>query len=240
MKKIAIIVHSVVSFLLLTLTACSGDEKKAQEVIRPEPKSFSFTEEFDDVAGLANKGWVILNNSEPGGPTGWRQGKYEARFDSKNGQVVDGFPAFSAQKAPTDFVSADLHTGSGRSTISSWLISAPIAIKNGDTLSFYSRTKGTYPDRMEVRANLTNHSTNVGNSATSVGDFTTLWLTINPSLTLSGYPNTWRKYTIPITGLANGALINTRIAFRYFVIDGGPNGANSDMIGIDQLKFFSK
>jgi hypothetical protein len=239
MKKNIFLSYSIVAIVSLVLLACASDEKKA-EIVRPEPKSLSFTEEFDDVAGLSAKGWVIYNNSQPAGPSGWRQGKYEARFDSKNGQVVDGFPAYSSQKAQTDFVSADLNTGSDASDLNAWLISAPIAIKNGDILSFYARSKGDFPDRMQVRANLTNQSTNVGNSATSVGDFTTMWLDINPTLSATGFPAVWTKYTITISGLATGALINARVAFRYFVSNGGPSGANSDMIGIDQLKFESK
>jgi hypothetical protein len=239
MKKNILESYSLVTIISLVLAACASDEKKA-EIIRPEPKSLSFVEEFDDVSAMSGKGWVIVNSSEPAGPSGWRQGKYEVRFDSKNGQVVDGFPAFSSQKAQTDFVSVDLNAGSDVATLSAWLISAPIAIKNGDVLSFYARSHGDFADRMQVRANLANQSTNVGKGANAVGDFSTLWLDVNPNLTATGFPVNWTKYTITVSGLATGALINARIGFRYFVPNGGPSGANSDMIGLDQLKFESK
>ncbi|HUN81491.1 MAG TPA: choice-of-anchor J domain-containing protein, partial [Phycisphaerae bacterium] len=78
-------------------------------------------------------------------------------------------------------------------------------------------------------------STNVGSTATSVGDFTTLLLDINPTYTLSGYPNGWTQYSITLSGI--GAPTSGRLAFRYFVENGGPSGANSDYIGIDTLAY---
>ena len=58
-------------------------------------------------------------------------------------------------------------------------------------------------------------------------------MTINPSLVTGVYPTAWTQYTITISGLA--APTSGRIAFRYFVTNGGPSGANSDYIGIDNF-----
>ncbi len=78
-------------------------------------------------------------------------------------------------------------------------------------------------------------STDVGTSATSVGDFTALLLDINPTYTTTGYPTQWKKYTVTISG--GPAISSGRFAFRYFVVNGGPDGVNSSGIGIDAVDY---
>ena len=73
-------------------------------------------------------------------------------------------------------------------------------------------------------------STNVGSTATSVGDFTTLLLNINPNYTTNGYPNVWTQFTVTLSGLPPAGATG-RLAFRYFVENAGFSGANSDYIG---------
>ena len=103
-------------------------------------------------------------------------------------------------------------------------------------ISFFSRTVDipSFPDRLELRFSNVGGVV-VGTSDSSVGTFTSLLLTINPDLTLSGYPSTWTNYTATITGLSGPT--SGAIAFRYFVIDGGPSpsSSNSDYIGVDTL-----
>ncbi len=41
-----------------------------------------------------------------------------------------------------------------------------------------------------------------GTTADGVGDFTTLLTTVNPQLTVDGYPQAWTKYAVSLTGLA--------------------------------------
>ena len=61
----------------------------------------------------------------------------------------------------------------------------------------------------------------------SVGDFTTLLLTVNPSFA-GGYPEDWTPFSASLSGLGGPA--TGRYAFRYFV----PNtDTNADYIGID-------
>ena len=143
------------------------------------------------------------------------------------------------------------------STISNWLMTPEFSWTDGDTFSFWTRTAGTgtdpnqpsaYPDRMEVRISANGSSVDVGNSPTSVGDFTTLLLDINPSYAqttltstgLDGYPITWTQYTVTLSVNSNGtvsaldpvlvnqgtpgATFNGRLAFRYFVQDTSLNG----------------
>jgi hypothetical protein len=68
-----------------------------------------------------------------------------------------------------------------------------------------------------------------------VGDFQTLLLDINPTYTLTGYPNAWTQFTVTVSGL--GSPTTGRMAFRYFVENGGPDGAISDYIGIDAVQY---
>ena len=46
----------------------------------------------------------------------------------------------------------------------------------------------------------------------------------------------WTEYLIDLDGIGAG---NTgRLAFRYFVTDAGPSGANSNYIGIDAIRVY--
>ena len=112
-------------------------------------------------------------------------------------------------------------------------------IKNGDMVTFYSRIPaGTeYPDRVEVRVSSNGNSINVGNTETSVGDFTTVLLTINPNLVTGVYPKVWTQFTATVSGLA--APTTGRIAFRYFDLNAGGNAPNGNYIGIDDVNYIS-
>ena len=169
-------------------------------------------------------GWAAQNNSQPVGLTNWFQG---------NAGV---FPANTG--AATSYIATNFNNTTGANTISNWLFPPSVLMKNGDQFKFYTRTVGApaFPDRLQVRMNTTNTGTNVGATNTSVGDFTTLLLDINPTYTTSGYPSAWTQYTITLSGLPAGG-VNGRLAFRYFVENGGPAGANSDYIGIDDVVY---
>ena len=172
-------------------------------------------------------GWAAQNNSSPVGSTGWFQG---------NPGV------FPAQSGPADsYIGANFNNTTGANTISNWLFLPTLSIKNGDKLTFWTRTTSgaTFPDRLEVRLSGNGASTNVGAIATSVGDFATLLLSVNPTLISgpSGYPDTWTQFTATVSGL--GAPTTGRVAFRYFVTNAGPSGSNSDFIGIDNVVYTS-
>lgn len=184
----------------------------------------AINEGFDNITTLAGAGWVQTNVSLPIGSTNWSQGTNIAAggpFDSFNGAV-------------NSYISANYNNTAGTGTISNWLMSPNRTFKNGDVITFYTRkvSPDTYPDRLEVRLSTNGASTNVGSGA-SVGDYTTLLLSINPSLVVGVYPTTWAQYTVTISGLL--APTSGRLAFRYFVTSGGPSGANSDYIGIDNF-----
>jgi hypothetical protein len=183
-----------------------------------------YTESFNDINTLAGNGWFMQNNSNPIGITGWFQG---------NDQV---FPSYNG--ATNAYIGANFNnTTGGSGTISNWLLGPNRTLRNGDVFTFYTRevTGNNFPNRLEVRLSTNGASTNVGSSAAAVGDFTTLLLSVNPTLVASVYPQVWTLYTITISGLP--APTSGRIAFRYFVTSAGPIGSNSDYIGIDQIDY---
>lgn len=183
----------------------------------------TLTEGFCDINRLASLGWFMQNNSEPPGTTNWFHGN------------TDQFPAFGGP--PKAYIAADFNNGGGVATISNWLLTPVLYLENGSTLTFYTRTVDfpQHPDRLQIRMSTNGPSTNVGTHATEVGDFTALLLDINPNYTLNGYPNVWTQFTVSISAIPPGS--SGRLAFRYFVQNGGPQGLNSDYIGIDTFTY---
>lgn len=190
-------------------------------VVVPVARSMEYLQGFGDITALPAEGWSFQNLSDPAG-TSWLQG------NPLN---------FPAQAGATDsYLAASFLSGDGNSTISNWAITPTMTYSNGDTFSFYTRTRENptlTPDRLEVRLSTAGSSSNVGATATSVGDFTTLLLTINPTLSTTGYPAIWTEYVITLADLSGPT--EGRMAFRYFVTNGGPLGLNSDYIGVDTL-----
>ncbi|CAN5294222.1 hypothetical protein BH11PLA2_BH11PLA2_28640 [soil metagenome] len=187
------------------------------------------TEGFDNVAGLTSAGWTMRNNSTSPAGNSYFQGN-DLEFTSHLG-------------AANAYIAANFQGASGTQvteTISNWLITPVIpSIQNGTTFSFYTRTSinpASFPDRLQVRLNTTNTGTNVGTLPEEVGNFTTLLLDINSTYQATGtgsYPDAYTNYTASVSGLAMP--MDGRFAFRYYVENGGPNGFNSNYIGIDTL-----
>ena len=212
------------------------------------------SEGFDDITTLPGAGWVQINHSSSVGTTGWFQGNsavFPAHLGAATSYIAANFnnvgpffgsnrlmvptlplqPAAPATPSPTP-------TPGAFNTISNWLLTPPLPLQNGATMAFYTRTVDVpqFPDRLQVRMSTNGASANVGTTSFDVGDFTTLLLDINPSYSTTGYPNGWTQFTITISGI--GSPTTGRLAFRYFVESAGPNGSNSDYIGIDTFRFF--
>lgn len=178
------------------------------------------SENFNNVATLPGAGWVETNNSNPLGETGWFQGN-------------DGiFPAQSG--AANAYVGANFLNAAGGGNVSNWLILPQLLLDPTLALTFYTRTEelSLFPDRLEVRLSTNGGSSNVGATDTSVGDFTTLLLTVNPTLDIGGYPEEWTLFTVNLNGVLGGPT-NARLAFRYFVPNTDENG---NYIGIDTVR----
>ena len=178
-------------------------------------------EGFDDISKLS--GWVLINHSQPLGPSDWLQGDQNV------------FPAFDG--LANAYIAANSNNGSGGATISNWLLMPEVTLQDGSSMTFYTRTveSSGRPDRLQVRMSTNGESTNVGTSAFEVGDFTNFLLDINPTYAIGGYPEAWTQFTININGLP--ARTTGRLAFRYFVENGGPEGVNSNYIGIDRVVY---
>lgn len=174
-----------------------------------------FQEDFDNVAGLS--GWQNVNNSDAPGPNSWFQGN----------NVI--FP----QHSTTGYAAANYNATTGANEISVWLTTPTILVDNTYQLSFWTRTVelAAFADSLEVR--MATAGTSVGSTATSVGDYTNLMAHINPGLTLTGYPEAWTNYVVTVTGLSGPT--NVSFGFRYHVPNGGPEGSNSDYIGLDSV-----
>ncbi len=159
--------------------------------------------------------WSAINNSLPLGTTGW--------FDGN----VSVFPANGGAK----YVAANFNNTTGTNTVDNWLISDNRTFHNGDTISFFSRTSTTptFPDRLFLKFSS-------AGASLALSDFSTTLISINPNLTTTGYPNAWTLFTTTLSGLS-GAGVSGRFAFNYNVTGGGPGGANSDYIGIDDVSY---
>lgn len=166
-------------------------------------------EDFDDITTLMGDDWVMTNESVPLGTTDWFQGN-DAVFPSQAG-------------AADAYIGANFNNTSGVGTIDNWLITPVLPLNQLSEFSFWARSPdgSTFPDRIQVLMNVTNTG-----SATS--DFTVVLADLDPVST-SGWAQT-------VINSFPGATAQGRIAFRYFVTDGGPSGSNSDYIGIDSLE----
>lgn len=184
--------------------------------------------------------WTRTNQSAPSTTVMWGQSSYTlpltaAIFGSGNTSTL---PVGQAG-GPNSFAIINFNSTSGAvgGTISNWLITPVVNVKDGDVVSFFTR-KGTdgatdFPDRLELRYSTAATTVVPSTGAADVGSFTNLGVSVNPNLA-SGFvfPKTWTKYSFTINGVG-ATPVAAKFAFRYFVTDGGPNGANSDIIGID-------
>lgn len=237
---------------LSLLSSCKNDSQLAAA---PSIADQSFTEEFDTVPNSINRGWQFINVSVPKGSDVWQQG----------GAIVPWFAPYSSNGSNAGFIGANyLSTSAQKGVISNWLVSPVVIMQNGDKISFYTRS---YMDRfsatdstdwgncLQVRANTTNESSNVG-SGLNIGDFKTGLLQINQHVysntqardtlawahtatnlfNYAAYPTRWTRYEAVISGL--NAPARGRFAFRYFLENGGSNSDGSG-IAIDKVQYTS-
>jgi len=177
------------------------------------------TENFDNISALTN--WDIINVSNPIGTNTWQQG---------NG-VLGAQSGIS-----TSYISVNASTTTGTGTNSAWLILPSLSLKDGDKINFYTRSdnQANFPDRLQVRLSTNGNSSVAPTDELDIGDYSTLLLDINSTLMTNVYPITYTEYEITISGIGT-VTTDTRIAFRYFVPNGGPDGGNAFAIAIDTL-----
>ncbi|MBL8296841.1 MAG: S8 family serine peptidase [Rhodanobacteraceae bacterium] len=200
------------------------------------PPTVTVVQGFDDITTIAGLGWLTSNNSVPVGTTpGWFQGN-PAVFTAQAGA------------ATSSYIGAHFNNVAGDNTITNWLVTPLMTFNAASSVNFWTRstvaTDGVtvFPDRLEVRVCTTGACTAISPDATALTTFPTVIRTINPNLTttddptgVNGYPlSAWAQFTLD-TGNGLPSTGQGRIAFRYWVTSGGPNGANSNFIGIDTV-----
>ena len=206
-------------------------------------------------ADLTTAGFVRTNQSTSASATLWSIASYPpgvatatngGQFQNQIYTTGQAYPSPNGQDGTANGFALVNYTSTGAlgatgGTISNWLITPNVSVKDGDVVSFYTRVgtwsaNGTtnFPDRLELRMSTNGDFTvNPSTGPTDLGDFTFLLTSVNPNLltTANSYPVAWTQYTATISGLPTETPV--KFAFRYFVTDGGLNGNNSNIIGID-------
>lgn len=156
--------------------------------------------------GLNSRGWITLN-VDGGGSTSWFQGNTNV---------------FNSYEGPADGYVGQNFQGANGFLIDQWLISPPVNVNAGDTLSFWHRSPDNtiYDDSIYVR-----YSTTAG---TNPADFDVTWGRYKVS------NNGWARWT----GTFNHSG-TVRFAIQYYITDGGPSGNYSDYFGLDYLQVLS-
>ena len=181
-----------------------------------------FTENFDVFPTTFTK----TNQSQPVGLSNWQQGNVSA--------FGTGFNGGATSYAGVNYNSVAAGTPG---TISNWLISPTISLQDGDVVKFYTRAGSNFssiPDRLEFRLSATGDASVIPSTGSAdLGSFTTLAASVNPNLAPSVYPVTWTEVLYTVSGLPTAT--NCKLAFRYYVTNGGPSGSNGNAIWIDAL-----
>ena len=194
-------------------------------------------ENFDSFSDALADGWFVVNGSEPRNDNTsqhivWKQGKSNGYnyFDSHSGD--DDSYAASSWRASTS---------GNTSIVSNWLLTPPLLLENGKTVSFWSRAADcpANPDRLDIRYSTAGTSTNVA-SGNNTGNFSNLLGQINPDLDTGndpdgsdGYPcNDWAQFTYTLSGLSQPTV--GRIGFRHYIVDTNDNG---NYLAIDDFSY---
>jgi hypothetical protein len=221
----------------------------------PTPQTSTLDEGFENINTLAQKGWFFQNNSSPPPATttataNWVQGRASG---SEYLAQAGGDEAYISASGFENTVAATA------GQVSQWLLTPVLQFVAGGSFSFFTRTPNSNnrAELLEVLVSTSGDSTNVGNSATSVGDFKNLLLTVGSATDPTVYPggiaatNNWTRFSSGTTTSYGGGFSSTfanlptsgtgRLAFRWSGInagslpdfsDGNPTNLN---IGIDTV-----
>ncbi|MDP9126421.1 MAG: choice-of-anchor J domain-containing protein [Pseudomonadota bacterium] len=120
------------------------------------------SEGFDSVYTLASHGWVLTNNSSPGGTTGWFTGE-DFLFPSQDG--TGGYAA------------ANFNNAAAGGTIDNWLITPQFSTANNGHVSLWLRglANPDFPDTVKFGFSNGDSATSAfttGTLVTATGDWT--------------------------------------------------------------------
>lgn len=201
----------------LSVVAVAANAQSFSESFDTGPTGFigGGTTTFGNTAGgdamaFASGTWHARNVSAPVGTTGWFNNNGVFATHSGAGQL-----------------NANFNNTTGANTIDNYMMSPVRTFSAGDTISFWTRTVDSpfFPDRLILKLSTAGASVNAA-------DFSTTLLTVNNGLTTGGYPNVYTQFSVTLASGGTG-----RFAFNYNVPNGGPSGANSDFIGIDDVQY---
>ncbi len=193
-------------------------------------------ENFDSLNDALADGWVIVNASEPRNDDDtqhnrWKQGR------------SNGYDMNAHSGAPNSFAGSSWRASDidNNSIVSNWLLTPPLVLENGKTVSFWTRSLGCLgdADRLDIRYSLAGTSTNVA-SGNNTGNFSNQIGIINPNQAdghdadgSNGYPcNDWAEFTYTISGVNQPTV--GRIGFRHYIVNTFNNG---QYIGIDDFSY---
>lgn len=196
----------------------------------------SLNEGFTNISTLSASGWAFQNNSSPPPSTTTTTGNWE----QGNASVVAG----SAGQNDTSYIYASSTSSITGDTgqLSNWLITPEINFSTTNTFSFVTRTNlgNPNPELLEVRLSTSGASTDVGNSVSSVGVFTTLLRTIGSTTDQFAYPgtlnatNAFQQFNLNVSPQSGSG----RIAFRYASpISPIPGFEQAGLIAIDSVSY---
>jgi hypothetical protein len=160
----------------------------------------------NSVAGLQARGWIVVDLDGGGKMPPFFQG----------GNDADTFGAYEGPD--TGYVAMNFAGANGR-LINQWLISPPVQVTPGDSLTFFERSpdSSAYDDTLYVRVSPTGD--------TAVASFTQLLDRFKTST--SG----WAYWGKPFQTAGT-----VRFAIQYYIVNGGEDGLYSDYVGIDWLR----
>jgi hypothetical protein len=127
-------------------------------------------------------------------------------------------------------------------TINGLVISPLLELRNGAEISFFTRSATLnqlassplqYADNLQVR--LSKLDADLDPYATV---FEKPIFSLNPDqipTEQGGYPTNWTQYKLKVNGLDQPT--HGRIAFQYYVTDGGPGRPNGNLIGLDTFSY---
>jgi hypothetical protein len=143
-------------------------------------------ENFNSVAGLTGSGWVLNNNSTPGGITGWYQGD-QTKFTAQSG-------------GPEAYAAANFNNAPAGGTIDNWLLSPEFSTQHNYSVSLWLR--GEQDDGFFDTVSFA-----LSNGSSAIADFVR-----GDSITVP--TGAWTQYFVNVAG--SGILGSTgRFAIEY-------------------------
>jgi hypothetical protein len=153
-------------------------------------------------------GWQVIDNDASG-----LAFTFEQQINFSGGAQI-------LPQAGQSFYFSDYTGANSNGLIDEWLISPKLPlIETGDSLIFYAGAiDGDYKDSLKVLISTTN---NLPGSFTEIAYFK-----------VDGPISSWNRYAFDLSAFAGSEIY---FAINYYIVDGGPTGANSDNVWVDHF-----